>query len=236
MIDPDKIIADTIEVFTRSSAQRNKFSSLENPVDEITYKKLHRNFLTPLDLKIDCDLFKKEIVKYHTWFEPWGNNHLPRFGLALVNQDGLLKKNDPVNGSLYEWNRNNPNSPIFESDCDIPTEAMNISSLFPLRTFDSLWFRSNILKWNRGAEFLPHIDTVIPSPWLRLWATTDDISLKCWNNQEREIVDIEKGRIYLVDTSLVHAAKSFVDDSYQLFLSVSPRAIDKISKLIMNHK
>jgi hypothetical protein len=236
MIDVEKIIADTVNVFTKSLVQRNKISSLKDFVDHDTYKNLHRNFLTPLDIKIDCDDFIKEIKRYNQYFQPWGktHTHLPRMGLALVNQDGMLKDRDPINGSLYEWNNKNPNSPIFESDCTVPTEVLDLKSLEPLRIFDELWFRSNILKWHDGAEFLPHIDTVIPSPWLRLWGTTSDLYLRYWNKEERDVFQIEKGRIYLIDTSLVHSAQSFVDHNYQFFLSVSPLASDKIRDLILD--
>jgi hypothetical protein len=236
MIDVDKIIADTVNVFTKSLVQQNKISSLKDFVDHDTYKNLHRNFLTPLDIKIDCDKFVEEIQIYDQYFRPWGktHTHLPRMGLALANQDGTLKDKDPINGSLYEWNNNNPGSPIFESDCTVPTEVLDLKSLEPLRIFDKFWFRSNILKWHEGAEFLPHIDTVIPSPWLRLWGTTSDIVLKYWNKKEQTVSSIEKGRIYLIDTSLVHSARSFVDHNYQFFLSVSPLTSDKICALILD--
>ena len=232
LIDKEKIINDTIQVFNQSNKQKEKFKKIKSYIYEDEYKTLHKNFLTPIDLKIDCDLFINEVTRFSEYFEQWGSqhNHLPRFGLAVVNQDGILKKNDPINGSLYEWNFKNPNNPIIESDCVIPTEVLKIESLAPLKVFNHHWCRSNILKWHNGSEFKPHIDTVIPSPWLRLWGTTNAESLDLrYDNGSGTLVkfnNIESGRIYLIDTSVVHDARAFGDDVYQFFLSVLPSSIN----------
>ena len=239
MIDPEQIISDTRTVFFQSEFQRKKYSQIKKFVSDADYLSLHTEFLTPLDINIDVDLFHEEIVKFNSHFEQWGSEHthLPRSGIALVNQDGILKNQDPINGSLYEWNKKFPNQPIIESDCTIPTEVMQINSLRSLDVFKNYWFRSNILKWQAGAEFKPHIDTILPSPWLRLWGTTDseNIEIRCWNtdtNQMQAVQNIESGRIYLIDTSRVHDAVGH-GDAYQFFLSVSPDSIEKIQSLVL---
>lgn len=230
IIDADKIIADTLKVFNQSSAQQQKFKNIKTYIDNDDYKRLHKSFLTPLSIKINCNLFLEEIAQYDLYFEQWGTQHvhLPRYGLALVNQDGILKHQDPINGSLYEWNIKYPNNPLIELDCRIPTEVMKIKSLEPLSIFDNMWCRSNILKWSTGAEFKPHIDTVLPSPWFRLWGTTDkdNTMVRFWDNETKsmkEFKGIENGRIYLIDTSVVHDAYS-TDNVYQFFLSVDAGA------------
>jgi hypothetical protein len=241
MIDPEQIISDTRTVFFQSESQRKKYSQITKFVDNENYISLHRDFLTPLSVKINVELFHKEIVKFNSHFEQWGSEHihLPRSGIALVNQDGVLKSQDPINGSLYEWNKKFPNQPIIESDCTTPTEVMQIESLRPLEIFKNHWFRSNILKWQAGAEFKPHIDTILPSPWLRLWGTTDaeNLEIRYWDpdeNQMRSVQNIESGRIYLIDTSRVHDAVGH-GDSYQFFLSVSTDSIRKIQSLLLPH-
>ena len=239
MIDPEQIISDTRTVFFQSEFQRKKYSQIKKFVSNEDYLSLHTEFLTPLDIKIDVDLFHEEIAKFNSHFEQWGSEHthLPRSGIALVNQDGILKNQDPINGSLYEWNKKFPNHPIIESDCTVPTEVMQINSLRSLDVFKNYWFRSNILKWQAGAEFKPHIDTILPSPWLRLWGTTDskNIEIRYWDtdtNQMQAVQNIESGRIYLIDTSRVHDAVSH-GDAYQFFLSVSPDSIEKIQSLVL---
>lgn len=238
IVDTEKIITDTLKVFNQSLAQQKKFAQISSYVCEQDYKFLHKNFLTKLPIKIDCDLFLKEIINYQKNFEQWGtqHTHLPRYGLALVNQDGVLKNNDPINGSLYEWNLKYPNNPIIESDCLMSTEVMNLKSLEVLSKFNGHWCRSNIFKWNNSAEFKPHIDTVVPSPWIRLWATTDSNKLDVrFANSRGEMIkvdDIESGRIYIIDTSVVHDAVCHRDDVYQFFLSTLPSSINILKDML----
>lgn len=231
-IDSSKIIRDTLNDFTTSQYQKHKFSNLKSHVGEDDYFALHRLFLTPTNIKIDTKKFLVEIQHYDRWFQQWGTQHIdtPRYGLALVNQTGQLIDNDPINGSLHEWNKNYPDNPLIETDCTKMTEVMKLKSLEPLRILDKHWCRSNILKWNQGAHFKPHIDTVLPSPWLRFWATTDTenfiIRYDDGSGNLQVFEDIEPGRLYLIDTHVVHDAHSYADNVYQLFLSTLPSAID----------
>jgi hypothetical protein len=160
---------------------------------------------------------------------------LPRYGLALVNQDGQIKKQDPINGSLYEWNVRFPDDPIIESDCTTVTEVMKMPSLLPLQILNGHWCRSNILKWYPGAEFKPHVDTVVPSPWIRLWGTSDPTCLEIrYNNGTDTLVkaqNVEAGRIYIIDTSMVHDAVCTDSRVYQFFLSVLPSSINTLKEL-----
>ena len=48
---------------------------------------------------------------------------------------------------------------------------MSMPSLKPLNILDGYWCRSNILKWHKDAMFVPHVDTIVPSMWIRLWAS-----------------------------------------------------------------
>jgi hypothetical protein len=241
IVDADKIISDTLKVFFKSEAQQKKFAGLTDFVNAEEYASLHTQFLTPLNIKIDCDLFLREIKAFSNYFEQWGNEHthLPRYGLALVNRDGMLRSKDPINGSLYEWNAKNPDNPIIESDCRVPTPVMTLESLKALNCFDGSWYRSNIFKWGKDAEFKPHIDAIVPSPWLRLWGTTDaeNTEVRCWDPLTKEmkrVTGIETGRIYLIDTSKVHDAISH-SEVYQFFLSVRPSAVNIIKDLTWHH-
>ena len=231
MIDVNKIVSDTLTVFENST---DKLSSLPSVSTE-DYLKLHTSPLTALNLKIDCEYFEREIAAYNSYFYQWGTQFadLPRYGLALVNQDGVLKANDPINGSLYEWNSKFPDKPLLETDCRTPTNVMSMQSLNPLRVFDGHWCRSNIFKWEAGAKFMPHIDTVVPSPWIRLWGTTDASTTQVNFYNEKGPIDvgpIESGRIYVIDTSLVHDA-SATGLVYQFFLSVLPSSYQQLNQM-----
>jgi hypothetical protein len=221
-IDSNKIIAETISAFKNSGADK-LYASCTDMVNETDYKKLHPSPLTPLDIKIDPKQFNKEIVQYDLAFEQWGSDHthLPRFGAALVNRDGTLSKNDPINGSLMAWNKSHSSEPLLETNCCIPTAIMSMPSLKPLNILDGYWCRSNILKWHEGAMFVPHIDTIVPSMWLRLWASmSPNLVVRFARDGELAPVEFEVGRVYIVDTSLVHDAYATSNDVHQLFLSV----------------
>lgn len=238
IVDSEKIIADTLQAFSNSVAQQKKFFEITDYVSKEEYQQLHPQFLTPTSLKINCDQFFLEVEQYAANFEQWGtqHTHLPRYGLALVNQDGILKKRDPINGSLYEWNVKYPDNPIIESDCNIPTAVMRLPSLTPLHALVNHWCRSNILKWYPSADFKPHIDTIVPSPWIRLWGTTDPDNLEIrYDNGSGTLTKtegIEAGRIYIIDTSIVHDAVCTGSINYQFFLSVLPSSINILKDML----
>jgi len=227
-IDAESIVKETIDIFEKSGAA-DIYRSCKYLIEDEDYKDLHPSFLTPLDIKIDPDEFNKEILNYQDTFEQWGQDHthLPRYGAALINQHGTIIKDDPINGSLMAWNRDHPDQPLIETDCQTPTKLLLLKSLAPLDIFKGHWCRSNILKWGETAKFLPHIDTIVPSPWIRLWASmSNDVTLRFHNKETGclEPVDFELGRLYIIDTSLVHDATATGDGVYQLFLSVLPTA------------
>ena len=124
---------------------------------------------------------------------------------------------------------------VTQSDCLTPTPVMQLESLEPLHMFKGHWCRSNILKWDQSADFKPHIDTIVPSPWIRLWGTTnpENIDIR-YDNGQGELVkadNIEAGRIYIIDTSIVHTASSINGTVYQFFLSVMPSAINRLKEI-----
>ena len=46
LIDKEKIINDTIQVFNQSNKQKEKFKKIKSYIYEDEYKTLHKNFLT----------------------------------------------------------------------------------------------------------------------------------------------------------------------------------------------
>lgn len=234
-INAQAIIDETISVFEKSGAAE-LYRKCKDLISEPDYKKLHPQPLTPLNITVDASAFNAEITQWDPVFEQWGTDHthLPRYGAALVNQNGLLLKGDPINGSLMAWNKTHPMHPLLETDCVTPTAIMSLPSLEPLSVLNGQWCRSNVLKWNKDAMFVPHIDTVVPSMWIRLWATmSPDVVVRFYNpaTGELESANFEVGRVYLIDTSLVHDAYATNDNVYQLFLSVVPSTNILLEKL-----
>lgn len=236
-VNANEIVEQSKKVFLTSDKQKQKYYSLEGWIEDAEYAQLHPFFLNPLDIKINVQDFNNEIVQFTPFFEQWGNEHthLPRKGLALVNQSGNLHLGDPVNGSLYEYNKNYPETPLLETDFATETQVMNIPSLSPLKQFSGSWLRSNILYWEDGAHFKPHIDTVVPSPWIRLWGTTSNsIKLRfASNNTLINVVNVEPGRLYLIDTSLVHDARCEGASGYQFFLSCCTGLYERLRALMI---
>ena len=233
MIDADSIVALTKSAFKDNPALRGP------TVADLDYYAIHTSPMVPLAIKIDCEKFLTEIQTFSNYFEQWGTEFdLPRYGLALVNQRGILHNPDIANGSLMEWNRQNPENTYTELDFQRPTNVLGIPSLQSLAVFNGHWCRSNIFKLQADSFFHPHIDTVVPSPWLRLWGTTDEKNtvVRFYNSttKEMEVVEnIEAGRLYLIDTSRVHDARS-TDTVYQFFLSVKPSALNTVKELLWN--
>lgn len=235
----ENIIPETIKIFSTDQIVE-KVKSL--PCLEVEdYRQLHPQFLNPLSIKINIDTFEQEIQEFKEYFKQWSFTHrdLPRYSIPLVNLTGSYKDdNDPSNGSLAEWNKRNSSNILLETDFRTSTDVLKISSLSTLKVFDTVWTRSNILKWHYGAEFVPHIDTAIPSYWIRLWGTSDpkSIELSYYNTDTKQWVrqeNIEAGRIYIIDTSLIHRARSIgVNEVYQFFLSVDPSAKELLCKLM----
>jgi hypothetical protein len=238
MIDPEKIIAETLELFSKIPKTASKLNSLPT-VDADNYRRLHPKSLNRTSIRFDVNEFDLEIQRYSENFDQWGRVHhldQARYGLALVNLDGVLCKNDPINGSLFELAFHDEENAIIETECKVHTEVLNMSSLKELRVFDGHWCRSNILKWGPGASFMPHIDTSIPSPWIRLWATNkNNLVVRFYNEETKEleeVSDIEPGVVYIIDTSIVHDAYLETGEVYQLFLSVMPSALDILNDII----
>lgn len=215
------------------------YDSIENKMDATEYYELHQNKLTPLAIKINCENFLQELDQYQQYFCQWGlkHTHLPRQGLVLVNQDGILgKENDPANYPGDEWNLLHPDNFLLESDYRVPTPIMDLPSLASLKMFNDHWYRCNILKWGAGAKFYPHFDNGLPAPWLRFWGTThpENTVIRFWDEQTESMraeENIEAGRLYLIDTSLVHDGICTNDITYHFFFCLSNSAKDLVKSI-----
>ena len=227
------------------------YQKLRDMVDNIPripkerYKGLHTSNLIPTNICIDCDLFEKEIIKYADDFQQWGITHtnLKRYGLAITKDDKTYSAEIyPTNWPLDVWNLNNPDVPIIETDFKYPNDVMlSMESLKPILQLDPHLARSNILRRGSNAMFYPHIDVRIPAGNLRLWGTNDpDNNHFCFWDEERqqyiEEKNVERGRLYLADTSKYHHAYSTGEDVYTFFIALQVSAYDKIKQSIQPTK
>lgn len=205
------------------------------------YKSLHTSNLIPTDIIIDCDLFERQIKKYDSQFQQWGITHteLERYGLPLTQS---TKEYDwgayPTNWPMDVWNVNHPDDPIMETDFRYPNHVFeDLTSLHPLYRFKDHLARSNILKWGKTGKFYPHIDVVLPVSNLRLWGTNDpEHNHFCfWDEEKQQYIEeagIERGRIYVPDTSKYHHAYSTGSDVYTFFIALQVSAYDQVRESI----
>jgi hypothetical protein len=223
-INPEKFVHD----FEKYDEDKQKYNYYEK------YYKLHSKFLQPTKIKVDVDQFKQDIEIYHSLFRQWGYNrpHRPRYGISLFNLDGNIRGTEDFGCTPLDRQPEGFN--YKETDFKAPTEVfMNSDSL---RVFDEIsdyMIRSNILLWHKHANFLPHLDTrPTPEHNLRLWGTSDP-SGYVFNYEGKRCVDIEPGRIYLVDTARWHYAEAIKDWNYTFFIALKNSAIDIIGDFLL---
>ena len=217
------------------------------------YLQLHTAPVVATDIVIDPGEFESLMQQHQYAFRSWGEKkkHFPRYGLPLVNQNGSMYNNpEPVCYPLDEWLEPLAEQDwVFDRDFTQKTPVFEHSVFDPLKRFDDYWCRSCILRWDSEAFFYPHSDTWFPSPILRLWGTTDPDNVKFQfdrefrraptpgtvGSMEPDMVDwqgdIEPGRMYIVDTSLKHTARSQgTHPTYQFFLAVHSDAFDLLKQ------
>lgn len=207
------------------------FKYISQPtVSEEDYHRLHTEALVATDIDIDIPSFRKEIEKYDEHFSRWGNTHLnyPRFGLPLVNLTGTLDDpKDPSRMPLDEYfiEYSTADDVLLDHEILEKTEVYDMASLQPLtEVFGEYMCRSAILKWDIMGHFKEHIDVTVPAPNLRLWGTTSNkMQLKIGG---KIINNIIPGKIYIIDTSLVHSAHALEDGIYQFFIGLTIDAYD----------
>lgn len=220
---------------------RDKLNSLKK-LEKNQYKEIHTKNLVPLNIKIDSNLFETEISRFHKNFEQFGITHtsLPRYGLGLTDLKISIQATPSVcNWPMDIWNIHNPDIPLHDVDFTEPTcYFKSLSSLNSFKYFEGHYARCNILWWQTGGHFKPHIDVGIPATNLRLWGTNDPANnhFCFWNEDIEDFVeekDIEPGRLYLADTSKLHHAYSTGDYVYTFFFALQVSAFDLIKKVLL---
>lgn len=224
------------------------------PTDK--YIEFHPTELQKTSMKFDVTAFHDIMKTYSLAFKTWGREkqHMQRYGLPLVNQNGnLLNNPEPVCFPLDEWNRNNPYDKLQDIDFTTPTEVLNHSVFDILDPIKKHMVRSAILRWDAETFFWPHTDTVLPSSIVRLWGTLNPDNVKIQFDKDRrrselpkdvpsmkpQVEDftefeIEAGRLYVIDTNIIHAAKSCSDKiSYQFFIALHTDCLEDLRQCIV---
>jgi hypothetical protein len=82
-----------LKVMFSSKEQNEKYKSLKSFVNESEYKQIHSKPLVPLNIKINVDEFKNEIMQFDDKFIGWNPNFNGNiFAVPYVNLTGNFEK------------------------------------------------------------------------------------------------------------------------------------------------
>jgi len=213
---------------------------IKNSIPTLTeeeYKQMHTDFLVPTTIKIDASKIQQQIEPYSKYFMQMLHRtlDLPRYSIPLANLDGTLKEYDDANISFQKLNQLGNDKVYIDSDYNKPTEVFYLPFAEPLRIFENDLYRSLLLYWKPGGLFVPHIDALSTMPiMIRLWMGTESMRLRYAKNNVLVDCDFEPGRVYIIDTSIVHDAHCFNEDGYQLIIALHPRAYDMVNNIKIN--
>lgn len=219
-------------------------------IDPDTYLKQHYQPMVDLGVDIDLDLFNREVDHYKDNFQPWGINDdkRNRFGIDLTGPDTPIDVfPQPANWPLDIWTAHHPDKPFFDATLTTPTEHFyKFESLYPIyELFEGHIARTNVVWWNKGGEFHPHIDCIVNRAVnYRIWIsnTTGQGHPLLFANRENSngmknvSDDLIPGRMYLLDTSMYHNGYATQDNVFSMLMSVLPSASDVITNLINEKK
>lgn len=178
----------------------------------------------------------KEILDKHSgWrqYNPRKSNN--RQGLSVTSLDGGFS-GVPDLDSLLEYNREN-NTQYTERDFNRRTNVVNyLPNLAPLLDeFQGDLGRCHFLRLNAGGFFPPHRDNglSVPSNSFRIIVPLTNTSKHDWKwIQQDQILKLEPGITYCINTTKEHSVFSFVDNCCMLVLNVqsSEQSIRRVAQ------
>lgn len=218
-------------------------------IDSTVYNTIHSDLeFRPLNFTVDLEKFNSEVISLKDKFESWGvrKTELSRKGLALTDTKTKVKhdyESGPANWPLDVWNWYHPDKPLADVDFDqLSKYARHFESLKEIMdTFAPYLGRTNVTWWNNGDHFTKHFDVSIERPVnYRLWMSNHTgHEHELWmggrdkNDPMTQIsLDMEPGRLYLIDTSRYHAGGATVNNVFSLLVTLKPSATDLLYRLL----
>ena len=169
-----------------------------------------------LDKCVNVDSVSKQFLSFGSHFKPYNprKQGYNRYGLSITSQEGDFS-HTPDLDSLNEYNKEHGTS-FDESDFKEWTPFFkNCQELREMMTpFHKYMGRSHILRLNKGGFFPPHRDsiTVVPKHFRLLISFGDPFHHFVFLLDDERMY-LEPGRLYFINTRLVHSLFSFVDKS-----------------------
>ena len=176
--------------------------------------------------------------KHPGWvrYQPHKPNN--RWGLSVTSLDGGFS-GEPDLYSLRDWNAMNGTT-YWEADFKARTNVVEfIPELNPfLDFFGSSLGRVHFLKLNAGGFFPPHRDNgaIVDSPTFRILVPINNFGKNQMKwIQEEEVLPLEIGRTYFINTTKPHSLFSFTDDCTMLVLNIiaTNEMLDKLVRRVI---
>ena len=176
--------------------------------------------------------------KHPGWvrYQPHKPNN--RWGLSVTSLDGGFS-GEPDLYSLRDWNAMNGTT-YWEADFKARTNVVEfIPELNPfLDFFGSSLGRVHFLKLNAGGFFPPHRDNgaIVDSPTFRILVPINNFGKNQMKwIQEEEVLNLELGRTYFINTTRPHSLFSFTDDCTMLVLNIiaTNEMLDKLVRRVI---
>ena len=176
--------------------------------------------------------------KHPGWvrYQPHKPNN--RWGLSVTSLDGGFS-GEPDLYSLRDWNAMNGTT-YWEADFKARTNVVEfIPELNPfLDFFGSSLGRVHFLKLNAGGFFPPHRDNgaIVDSPTFRILVPINNFGKNQMKwIQEEEVLPLEIGRTYFINTTRPHSLFSFTDDCTMLVLNIiaTNEMLDKLVRRVI---
>lgn len=191
--------------------------------------------VVPLNIKIDCNQFMRDIAPFNNdWVDYLPRTDRPnnRTALAITNLPGKTHTDNPsLAQASYAAGRK-------LSETEFSSHTAVYEACHSLRPLLSQWEplgRTFLVKSNIGGYFVPHRDhPSMPRDVFRLIAFLNNCGpydYDWWMDDCKLL--IEPGRVYYVNTKLMHRTVSWVNDSIHLILNV-PFTTENVSKVISN--
>ena len=176
--------------------------------------------------------------KHPGWvrYQPHKPNN--RWGLSVTSLDGGFS-GEPDLYSLRDWNDMNGTT-YWDADFKARTNVVEfIPELNPfLDFFGSSLGRVHFLKLNAGGFFPPHRDNgaIVDSPTFRILVPINNFGKNQMKwIQEEEVLPLEIGRTYFINTTRPHSLFSFTDDCTMLVLNIiaTNEMLDKLVRRVI---
>ena len=186
----------------------------------------------------DCLRAQSILDKHPGWvrYQPHKPNN--RWGLSVTSLDGNFS-GVPDLYSLREWNEMSSTT-YSEADFKARTNIVEfIPELNPfLDFFGNSLGRAHFLRLDSGGFFPPHRDNgaIVDSPTFRIIVPINNFGKHQMKwIQEEQILPLEMGKTYFINTTRPHSLFSFTDNCTMLVLNViaSKEVLDKLVRHVV---